>query len=600
MAEIDPSVQLGQALAGQYTIERELGRGGMGIVYLAHDVRLDRRVAIKLFPPSLMGNPVLRARFVREARTSAQLSHPHIVPVYRADEVDNFVFFVMGYVEGESLADRLARLGILSPAETVRVLREAAWALAYGHARGVVHRDVKPENLMLEKGTGRVVITDFGIARDGRAEPLTRDGSVMGSVHYMSPEQVAGEPIDGRTDLYALGVVGFKCLSGRLPFEAEQASAVIVQHVTKPPPSVADVARDIPEALARVIDSCLAKDPADRPASGEALADLLTAALDSAAGPTAVGNQPVSEAEARAIWQRAAELQAEAATRIHTRYRREAPDPAATPAGGYRFRDVEQAAVEAGIGAEFVALAAAERHDQVSVVAAQTSDREERVWTRFLGTDQRSISVSGEVPGSPREVLELIGQVFPEHPYQLQLRDTIGGHPLDGGVMVFDVSKFTAAQGGWGPGGMSMFLYRMAAIVLTQLNVTLKSSSQGRTEVRCYGDLRPGLRKNWQYDKGIASVAGVLGAGSGLSIGLAALGLSALAAAPAVLGAAALGGGALRWYRWLYRRAVRQAEGEISGMIAKLGSERRARQVFGGKPSNALGSGRDSSPPARG
>src|SRR5262245_42961111 len=107
MGEIDPSVQLGQALAGQYTIERELGRGGMGIDYLAHDVRLDRRVAIKLFPPSLIGDPVLRARFVREARTSAQLSHPHIVPVYRADEVDNFVFFVMGFVEGESLADRL-------------------------------------------------------------------------------------------------------------------------------------------------------------------------------------------------------------------------------------------------------------------------------------------------------------------------------------------------------------------------------------------------------------------------------------------------------------------------------------------------------------
>jgi serine/threonine-protein kinase len=221
-----------ERLGGEYTVQRELGRGGMGVVYLARERRLDRLVAIKVLPPSLDGSE-FRERFLREARTAAQLSHPNIVPIFRADEAGDLAFFSMGFVDGESFADRIQTLGQVPVAEVVRVLREAAWALAYAHARGVVHRDVKPENLMIERGTGRVIVTDFGIARDTRASSITRDGWILGSVHYMSPEQAAGDHLDGRSDLYALGIIGFQALSGRLPFDAEQASAVVVAHATR-------------------------------------------------------------------------------------------------------------------------------------------------------------------------------------------------------------------------------------------------------------------------------------------------------------------------------------------------------------------------------
>ncbi|MBK6306344.1 MAG: serine/threonine protein kinase [Gemmatimonadetes bacterium] len=202
---------LRDALAGRYAIDRELGRGGMGVVYLARDIALDRLVALKVLPSELARNPETRERFLREARTAAQLSHPNIVPVYHADAVGDLAFFAMGYVDGENLGERVRARGALPVAEAVRYLREAAWALAYAHARGVVHRDIKPENLLLDRATGRVMVTDFGIARDAaRADGLTQTGHVLGTVHYMSPEQVAGEPLDGRSDLYALGVVGFQ------------------------------------------------------------------------------------------------------------------------------------------------------------------------------------------------------------------------------------------------------------------------------------------------------------------------------------------------------------------------------------------------------
>ena len=202
------------ALRGQYTIDRELGRGGMGIVVLARDERLDRQVALKVLPPALADVPETRERFLREARMSAQLSHPNIVPVYRADEIGGFAFFAMGYVDGETLGDRIRDRGKLPPDEVLRMLREVAWALTYAHARGIVHRDVKPENILIERSTGRAVVTDFGIARAEFNPSLTQDGTVLGTVHYMSPEQSTGEPLDGRSDLYALGCVGFFALSG--------------------------------------------------------------------------------------------------------------------------------------------------------------------------------------------------------------------------------------------------------------------------------------------------------------------------------------------------------------------------------------------------
>src|SRR5690349_2950451 len=205
---------LQSALAGEYSLQRELGRGGMGVVYLARDVQLDRDVAIKVLPSHLARTAESRGRFIREARTAAGLSHPHIVPIHRVGEVDGFVFFVMSYVPGETLGDRLRARGPLPPADATRIMREVAWALAYAHGRGIIHRDIKPDNILLEAGTDRALVTDFGIAHGGAsAAEATEPGKIMGTAHFMSPEQAASAPIDGRSDVYSLGVVGYLALS---------------------------------------------------------------------------------------------------------------------------------------------------------------------------------------------------------------------------------------------------------------------------------------------------------------------------------------------------------------------------------------------------
>jgi eukaryotic-like serine/threonine-protein kinase len=268
------------ALAGRYSLERELGRGGMGIVYLAREVRLDRLVAIKLLPPARTGDVKLRERFLREARTAAKLSHPHIIPIFTVDEVGEFVFFAMAYVAGETLSERVGRRGPLAPTEAARVLREVAWALAYAHSQGLVHRDVKPDNIMLEEASGRALVADFGIAGLVRGAAGLDGGEVIGTPEFMSPKQALGEPLDARSDLYALGVVGFFALSGKLPFEAGKAAEVLAKQVTEPAPPLASVAPGVPRRIAQAVDRCLAKDPADRPASGEHVAELLGVALE--------------------------------------------------------------------------------------------------------------------------------------------------------------------------------------------------------------------------------------------------------------------------------------------------------------------------------
>ena len=269
-------LELQAALAGEYSLQRELGRGGMGIVYLARDVQLDRDVAIKVLPSHLARSEASRERFLREARTAAGLSHPHIVPIHRVGEKDGFVFFVMSYVEGETLGERLRTKGPLAPADAARVLREVAWALAYAHGRGIVHRDVKPDNILLEASTGRALVTDFGIAhREDVAAPDTDPGKIMGTAHFMSPEQAAGEPIDGRSDIYALGVVGYLAVSGRLPFEATNVPALLVRQATESAPGVVQAAPGLPPALAAAIDRSLARNPADRFPDGEAMAAAL-------------------------------------------------------------------------------------------------------------------------------------------------------------------------------------------------------------------------------------------------------------------------------------------------------------------------------------
>src|SRR4026209_390415 len=232
-------LELQAALAGEYSLQREIGRGGMGIVYLARDVQLDRDVAIKVLPMHLARLTSARERFVQEARTAAGLSHPNIVPIHRVGEADGFVFFVMSYVEGETLGERLRTQGPLAPAEAARVMREVAWALAYAYGRGIVHRDVKPDNILLEEGTGLALVTDFGIAHGSDVPPVASvPGKSMGTAHFMSPERAAGGPIDGRSDIYALGVVGHLAVSGRLPFESENLPALLVRPATEEPPTV--------------------------------------------------------------------------------------------------------------------------------------------------------------------------------------------------------------------------------------------------------------------------------------------------------------------------------------------------------------------------
>src|SRR5690349_15672284 len=266
-----------EVLAGRYSLERELGRGGMGVVYLAREVRLDRLVAIKLLPPELAAVPGLRDRFLREARMAARLSHPNIVPIFAVDEVDRFVFYAMAFVDGETLAHRVETRGPLPPGEATRLLREVAWALAYAHVQGVIHRDVKPENILLE-ASGRALVTDFGIARVMRETGATGPGEVIGTPEFMSPEQAVGDTVDGRADLYSLGAVGYFTLQGSAPFSGGSAASLLSQHIATPVPLLEGPG--IPRRLARALERCLAKDPAARPQKGEDFAESLGQVLE--------------------------------------------------------------------------------------------------------------------------------------------------------------------------------------------------------------------------------------------------------------------------------------------------------------------------------
>jgi serine/threonine-protein kinase len=407
------SQDLAGALRGQYDVLRELGRGGMGIVYLARDVRLDRMVAIKTLPAHLAAGDVVRDRFLREARTAARLSHPNIVPVHRADEIDGHVFFVMGFVDGPPLSQLVREGGPLTPRTAVAILHDVADALAYAHVNGVVHRDIKAENILIEGESGRAMVTDFGIARLAEAAPLTATGTVLGTVHYMSPEQVAGDAVDARTDLYALGVVAFYALSGRFPFESPTASAVLVAHVTKQAPSLLSVAETVPPEFGRLVDRCLEKDPAMRFQScGEFIEALeqLEARLpesDVAARRPGADALAISSTEAGEVWRRAAELQ------HHDGPLPPLPAPPRDRAAprdepltsGYRVEQVREAAREAGIGTQFVDRALVERG-----IAASASPTESRVDVRepvlpppnfFLGSRTFigwEVVVPGEMP----------------------------------------------------------------------------------------------------------------------------------------------------------------------------------------------------------
>jgi len=294
----DPEIadRLQQALGSAYRIERELGGGAMSRVFLARDTELDRRIVVKVLPPELT-HALSTDRFRREIQLSARLQHPHIVPVLTAARAGDLLYYTMPFVEGETLRARIARVGALPVPECVDILRDAVRALAYAHRRGVVHRDIKPDNILLSEDSA--LVADFGIARavtrakpghaedddapvgalsDAAASTLTQAGISLGTPGYMAPEQALGDPaIDHRADLYAIGVVAYEMLVGRHLFGERTPQQMMAAHAVEPPPSLAASAPDAPPALAALVMRCLQKDPAQRPQSADELLQLLQA-----------------------------------------------------------------------------------------------------------------------------------------------------------------------------------------------------------------------------------------------------------------------------------------------------------------------------------
>jgi serine/threonine-protein kinase len=288
------------ALADTYAFERELEGGGMSRVYVAEDKNLNRKVVVKVLPPELAAG-VSGERFRREILTVARLQHPHIVPILRTGEVDGLPYFVMPYVEGESLAVRIARKKTLGVRETVGIIKDVARALAFAHERGIIHRDIKPGNVLLSSGSATV--TDFGVAKalvssryasDSASNPLTNTGISLGTLMYMAPEQVAGDPdTDGRADIYSLGVTAYEMLTGSPPFADLGPRGMLAARLSRPPVPLSAVRLDVPPGLEALIMRCLATDPADRPESAAILVDALE-------DPALLAGAPASSGEAAA------------------------------------------------------------------------------------------------------------------------------------------------------------------------------------------------------------------------------------------------------------------------------------------------------------
>jgi Protein kinase domain len=261
-------LRIGSALAG-YRIEALVGRGGMGVVYLAEDMRLRRKVALKLVSPALVEDEAFRDRFLRESELAASLDHPNIVPIYEAGEAAGLVFLAMRYVEGGDLKERLSR-GPLAPEEAIELLSQIADALDAAHARSLVHRDVKPSNVLIAPGAGHggadhAYLTDFGLTRRFSEPGAVADhGQLMGTIDYVAPEQIVGEEIDGRADVYSLGCVLAECLTGEPPFRGESDLAVLYAHLEEEPLATSELSATLPEAIDAVIATALAKSPRER------------------------------------------------------------------------------------------------------------------------------------------------------------------------------------------------------------------------------------------------------------------------------------------------------------------------------------------------
>jgi serine/threonine-protein kinase len=285
IATLRPKLEV--ALGEQLELGPLLGQGGFAAVFSAHDPFLERDVAIKVLDPSLAVDAALEEQFLHEARTIAAAEHPHIVPLYSAEATGGLLYLVMRLLPGRSLEDRIAE-GKLPPAEAARIALECARALAAAHAVGVVHRDIKPANILLD-ANGNATVTDFGIALVTSRPAREQAGSTAGTPHYMSPEQSLGERVDGRSDVYALGVVLYEMLTGTWPFAGRNATEVVAKHISAPVPKVSDRVPETPVALVRLVDRMLAKDPAERPTAAELVKELTAASTpDGLLSPTQV------------------------------------------------------------------------------------------------------------------------------------------------------------------------------------------------------------------------------------------------------------------------------------------------------------------------
>ena len=260
---------------GGYTIESVLARGGMGTVFLATHERLARKVALKVIAPQLARDDDFRARFLRESQIAASLDHPNVIPIYDADEVEGVLFIAMRYVNGPSLQRLIRERGSLSLDETRRISEQVGGALDAAHSAGLVHRDVKPANILLAEPGDHAYLSDFGLAKRASAEGVTQTGFFLGTVDYAAPEQIEGRPLDGRADVYSFGCVLFHCLAGRPPFVREGEFAVLDAHLRDAPPALSNVRPDLPSFLDAVLARAMAKRPDDRFATAGALAAAL-------------------------------------------------------------------------------------------------------------------------------------------------------------------------------------------------------------------------------------------------------------------------------------------------------------------------------------
>src|SRR5580765_3692714 len=277
--------RLQQALGQEFTVGPLLGQGGFAAVFRARDNALNRDVAVKVLDVDLAPSPTVAERFLREAQTVARLEHPHIVPIYKVGRHEEVFYIIMRCIDGLSLGDLLERHQKLSIGDAARIARQVADALAYAHSHDIVHRDIKPDNVLLDK-SGHVLVTDFGIAKAAQAATaaqLTTEGMIIGTPQYMSPEQASGDKVDGRSDIYSLGIVLYQMLSGEPPFDGDSSASILAKQLTQAPAPIRRTRSDVPDELAFVLERMLQKNPARRPQTAKELSHALIDALPTAA-----------------------------------------------------------------------------------------------------------------------------------------------------------------------------------------------------------------------------------------------------------------------------------------------------------------------------